>query len=147
MHQLRRFKRLKIFAFGFLAPRVCLISHSPTRPRLSVVILHPEDTTKSSHHPTARQIHFFVIKNITIGSTLRVHSTLQSIKLVDPAVGVFNLVFSLLPAKVKGVMGFFGFTSHHDWAVSAAKKDVHSVFAGYASSCITSIQSSLNVLS
>ena len=66
--------------------------------------------------------------------------------------GLFNLVFSLLPAKVKGVVGFFGF--HHDrklalraLAVSAAKKDVHSVFAGYASSCTTSVQLSLNVFS
>ena len=25
------------------------------------------------------------------------------------------------------MVGFFGFTSHHDWAVSVAKKDVHSV--------------------
>ena len=66
--------------------------------------------------------------------------------------GLFNLVFSLLPAKVKGVVGFFGF--HHDrklalraLAVSAAKKDVHSVFAGYASSCIMSVQLSFNVFS
>ncbi|KAH7923486.1 hypothetical protein BV22DRAFT_1196685 [Leucogyrophana mollusca] len=49
--------------------------------------------------------------------------------------GLFNLVFSLLPAKVRGVVGFFGFT--HDrklalqaLAVSAARSDVHSVFAG-----------------
>ncbi|KAH9945781.1 outer membrane protein Iml2/Tetratricopeptide repeat protein 39 [Epithele typhae] len=49
--------------------------------------------------------------------------------------GLFNLVFSLLPAKVRGVVGFFGF--EHDrklalraLAVSAAKTDVHSVFAG-----------------
>ncbi|OCH93858.1 hypothetical protein OBBRIDRAFT_789896 [Obba rivulosa] len=49
--------------------------------------------------------------------------------------GLFNLVFSLLPAKVRGVVGFLGF--NHDrklalqaLAVSAARNDVHSVFAG-----------------
>ncbi|KAF5337705.1 hypothetical protein D9758_017342 [Tetrapyrgos nigripes] len=49
--------------------------------------------------------------------------------------GLFNLVFSLLPKKVQSLVGFFGFK--HDrklaleaLAVSAAKKDVHSVFAG-----------------
>ncbi|KAF8229976.1 hypothetical protein L208DRAFT_1284137 [Tricholoma matsutake] len=49
--------------------------------------------------------------------------------------GLFNLVFSLLPKKVQSVVGLFGFK--HDrkialqsLAVSAAKKDVHSVFAG-----------------
>ncbi|THH08276.1 hypothetical protein EW145_g2807 [Phellinidium pouzarii] len=49
--------------------------------------------------------------------------------------GLFNLVFSLLPAKVKSVVGLFGF--QHDrrlalqaLAVSAARKDVHSVFSG-----------------
>ncbi|KAK7062759.1 Mitochondrial outer membrane protein iml2 [Paramarasmius palmivorus] len=49
--------------------------------------------------------------------------------------GLFNLVFSLLPKKVQSVVGFFGFK--HDrrlalqaLAVAAAKKDVHSVFAG-----------------
>ncbi|KAH9901427.1 outer membrane protein Iml2/Tetratricopeptide repeat protein 39 [Cubamyces lactineus] len=49
--------------------------------------------------------------------------------------GLFNLVFSLLPAKIRGVVGFLGF--NHDrklalqsLAVSAAKSDVHSVFAG-----------------
>ncbi|KAL0946369.1 hypothetical protein HGRIS_012600 [Hohenbuehelia grisea] len=49
--------------------------------------------------------------------------------------GLFNLVFSLLPKKVQGVVGFFGFK--HDrkaalqaLAVSAAKTDVHSVFSG-----------------
>ncbi|KAI0672830.1 outer membrane protein Iml2/Tetratricopeptide repeat protein 39 [Trametes maxima] len=49
--------------------------------------------------------------------------------------GLFNLVFSLLPAKIRGVVGFFGF--NHDrklalqaLAVSAAKTDVHAVFAG-----------------
>ncbi|SJL17453.1 related to Mitochondrial outer membrane protein IML2 [Armillaria ostoyae] len=48
--------------------------------------------------------------------------------------GLFNLVFSLLPKRVQGVVGFFGFK--HDrklalqaLAVSAAKTDVHSVFA------------------
>ncbi|KAI0056452.1 hypothetical protein BV25DRAFT_1903221 [Artomyces pyxidatus] len=51
--------------------------------------------------------------------------------------GLFNLVLSLLPAKVKSVVGFFGF--NHDrklalrsLAVSATKNDVHSVFAGLA---------------
>ncbi|KAL5513993.1 hypothetical protein ACEPAG_2754 [Sanghuangporus baumii] len=49
--------------------------------------------------------------------------------------GLFNLVFSLLPAKVKTVVGLFGY--HHDrrlalqaLAVSAARKDVHGTFAG-----------------
>ncbi|KAG6815974.1 hypothetical protein H0H87_009701 [Tephrocybe sp. NHM501043] len=49
--------------------------------------------------------------------------------------GLFNLVFSLLPKKVQGVVGFLGFK--HDrklalraLAVSASKTDVHSVFAG-----------------
>ncbi|THH16482.1 hypothetical protein EW146_g4161 [Bondarzewia mesenterica] len=49
--------------------------------------------------------------------------------------GLFNLVLSLLPGKVKSVVGFFGF--NHDrklalqaLAVSAAKNDVHAVFAG-----------------
>ncbi|KAI0780543.1 outer membrane protein Iml2/Tetratricopeptide repeat protein 39 [Trametes elegans] len=49
--------------------------------------------------------------------------------------GLFNLVFSLLPAKIRGVVGFFGF--NHDrklalqsLAVSATKNDVHGVFAG-----------------
>ncbi|KII88264.1 hypothetical protein PLICRDRAFT_175873 [Plicaturopsis crispa FD-325 SS-3] len=49
--------------------------------------------------------------------------------------GLFNLVFSLLPAKVRGVVGFLGF--QHDrklalqaLAVAAAKSDVHSIFAG-----------------
>ncbi|KAI0822776.1 outer membrane protein Iml2/Tetratricopeptide repeat protein 39 [Trametes gibbosa] len=48
---------------------------------------------------------------------------------------LFNLVFSLLPAKIRGVVGFLGF--NHDrklalqaLAVSAAKTDVHAVFAG-----------------
>lgn len=49
--------------------------------------------------------------------------------------GLFNLVFSLLPAGVKGVVGFFGFRSDRRLAlqalaVAAAKPDVHSVFAG-----------------
>ena len=117
MHQLCQFRQLKIFAFGFLAPRVCLISHGPTHPNLSVVILHLEDTTKSSHHPSTHQSYFFIKKNITIGSTLQVHSTLQSIKLMDPAVdgpieefilsgtmfgfGVFNLVFCYFLPKSK----------------------------------------------
>jgi len=51
--------------------------------------------------------------------------------------GLFNLVLSLLPAKVKTVVGFLGY--EHDrklalraLAVSAAKQGVHSVFAGLA---------------
>ncbi|KAH9952147.1 hypothetical protein B0H21DRAFT_817869 [Amylocystis lapponica] len=48
---------------------------------------------------------------------------------------LFNLVFSLLPAKIRGVVGFLGFQSDRKLAlralaVSAAKSDVHSVFAG-----------------
>jgi tetratricopeptide (TPR) repeat protein len=49
--------------------------------------------------------------------------------------GLFNLVLSLLPAKIRNVVGFFGF--NHDrmlalqaLAVSAARSDIHSVFAG-----------------
>ncbi|THU91198.1 hypothetical protein K435DRAFT_674578 [Dendrothele bispora CBS 962.96] len=49
--------------------------------------------------------------------------------------GLFNLVFSLLPKKVQSFVGLFGYK--HDrklalqaLAVSAAKQDVHSVFAG-----------------
>lgn len=49
--------------------------------------------------------------------------------------GMFNLVFSLLPVGIRGIVGFLGFK--HDrklalraLAVSAAQKDVHSVFAG-----------------
>ncbi|KAG1731945.1 outer membrane protein Iml2/Tetratricopeptide repeat protein 39 [Suillus lakei] len=49
--------------------------------------------------------------------------------------GLFNLVLSLLPAKIRNVVGFFGF--NHDrmlalqaLAVSAAGSDMHSVFAG-----------------
>ncbi|GJE87054.1 mitochondrial outer membrane protein [Phanerochaete sordida] len=49
--------------------------------------------------------------------------------------GLFNLVFSLLPATVRGVVGFLGFK--HDrklalraLAVSANQTDVHAVFAG-----------------
>ncbi|KAK7693929.1 hypothetical protein QCA50_003503 [Cerrena zonata] len=49
--------------------------------------------------------------------------------------GMFNLVFSLLPPSIRGVVGFLGFK--HDrklalraLAVSAAQNDVHSVFAG-----------------
>ncbi|KAI0034535.1 outer membrane protein Iml2/Tetratricopeptide repeat protein 39 [Vararia minispora EC-137] len=51
--------------------------------------------------------------------------------------GLFQLVLSLLPQKVKSVVGFFGLG--HDrrlalraLAVSAAKNDVHAVFAGLA---------------
>ncbi|TEB21864.1 mitochondrial outer membrane protein IML2 [Coprinellus micaceus] len=49
--------------------------------------------------------------------------------------GLFNLVFSLLPKKVQGLVGFLGF--QHDrplalkaLALSASKSDVHSVFSG-----------------
>ncbi|PFH46707.1 hypothetical protein AMATHDRAFT_69254 [Amanita thiersii Skay4041] len=49
--------------------------------------------------------------------------------------GLFNLVFSVLPKKVQRMVGFLGFKydkklALHALAVSAAKKDVHSVFAG-----------------
>ncbi|KAF8498327.1 outer membrane protein Iml2/Tetratricopeptide repeat protein 39 [Gautieria morchelliformis] len=51
--------------------------------------------------------------------------------------GLFNLVLSLLPAKVKGVVGFFGFNSDRSLglralAVAATKDDIHGVFAGLA---------------
>ncbi|KIJ59698.1 hypothetical protein HYDPIDRAFT_140301 [Hydnomerulius pinastri MD-312] len=49
--------------------------------------------------------------------------------------GLFNLVLSLLPAKIRSVVGFLGF--NHDrqlalqaLAVSAARTDVHAVFSG-----------------
>ncbi|KAI6115400.1 outer membrane protein Iml2/Tetratricopeptide repeat protein 39 [Pisolithus croceorrhizus] len=49
--------------------------------------------------------------------------------------GLFNLVLSLLPAKIRNVVGFLGYS--HDrqlalkaLAVSAARTDVHAVFAG-----------------
>ncbi|KAF6750566.1 mitochondrial outer membrane protein IML2 [Ephemerocybe angulata] len=49
--------------------------------------------------------------------------------------GLFNLVFSLLPKKVQGLVGFLGF--QHDralalraLALSATKQDVHGVFSG-----------------
>ncbi|KAG2063541.1 hypothetical protein BDR04DRAFT_1146273 [Suillus decipiens] len=49
--------------------------------------------------------------------------------------GLFNLVLSLLPDKIRNVVGFFGY--NHDrmlalqaLAVSAARSDIHSVFAG-----------------
>ncbi|KAF8132977.1 hypothetical protein EV363DRAFT_1327081 [Boletus edulis] len=49
--------------------------------------------------------------------------------------GLFNLVLSLLPSKVRTVVGFLGY--NHDrqlaiqaLAVSAARSDIHSVFAG-----------------
>ncbi|KAF9524468.1 outer membrane protein Iml2/Tetratricopeptide repeat protein 39 [Crepidotus variabilis] len=49
--------------------------------------------------------------------------------------GLFNLVFSLLPKKVQGLVGFFGFQSDRKLAlqalaVSASKLDVHGVFSG-----------------
>ncbi|CCL99980.1 uncharacterized protein FIBRA_02005 [Fibroporia radiculosa] len=51
--------------------------------------------------------------------------------------GLFNLVFSLLPAKIRGVVGFLGFNSDRRLAlralaVSAAHTDVHGIFAGLA---------------
>ncbi|PPQ84113.1 hypothetical protein CVT24_002376 [Panaeolus cyanescens] len=49
--------------------------------------------------------------------------------------GLFNLVFSLLPKKIQGVVGLFGFKSDRKLALqalalSASKDDVHGVFAG-----------------
>lgn len=49
--------------------------------------------------------------------------------------GLFNLIFSLLPAKVRNVVGWFGFQSDrklalHALAVAAVKTDSHAVFAG-----------------
>ncbi|KAF8575789.1 hypothetical protein K439DRAFT_1419445 [Ramaria rubella] len=49
--------------------------------------------------------------------------------------GLFNLVLSLLPAKIQGVVGFFGYKSDRRLAlqalsVAATKNDVHAVFAG-----------------
>ncbi|KAF8891625.1 hypothetical protein CPB84DRAFT_1784122 [Gymnopilus junonius] len=49
--------------------------------------------------------------------------------------GLFNLVFSLLPKKVQGLVGFLGFKHDRKLALaalslSASKNDVHSVFAG-----------------
>ncbi|KAG5725885.1 hypothetical protein E4T56_gene5106 [Termitomyces sp. T112] len=49
--------------------------------------------------------------------------------------GLFNLVFSLLPKKVQGVVGLLGFKYDRKLAlralaVSAGKSDVHSVFSG-----------------
>ena len=49
--------------------------------------------------------------------------------------GLFNLVFSLLPKKVQGLVGFLGFKHDRKLAlralsVAASKKDVHGVFAG-----------------
>jgi hypothetical protein len=49
--------------------------------------------------------------------------------------GVFNLVFSLLPARARSVVGFFGFTHDRKLALralafSAGRDDVHAAFAG-----------------
>ncbi|KDR84675.1 hypothetical protein GALMADRAFT_56095 [Galerina marginata CBS 339.88] len=49
--------------------------------------------------------------------------------------GLFNLVFSLLPKKVQGLVGFLGFKHDRKLALqalslSATKHDVHGVFAG-----------------
>ncbi|KAF9792188.1 hypothetical protein BJ322DRAFT_19589 [Thelephora terrestris] len=49
--------------------------------------------------------------------------------------GLFNLVLSMFPGKVKTVVGFFGYDYNRRialqaLAVSAAKSDVHSIFAG-----------------
>ncbi|TFK66270.1 hypothetical protein BDN72DRAFT_844550 [Pluteus cervinus] len=48
--------------------------------------------------------------------------------------GLFNLVFSLLPKRVQGIVGFFGFKHDrkqalHALSVSAARNDVHAVFS------------------
>ncbi|KIK19843.1 hypothetical protein PISMIDRAFT_682759 [Pisolithus microcarpus 441] len=49
--------------------------------------------------------------------------------------GLFNLVLSLLPAKIRNVVGFLGYSHDRQMAlkalaVSAARTDVHAVFAG-----------------
>ncbi|KAH9484607.1 Inclusion body clearance protein IML2 [Psilocybe cubensis] len=49
--------------------------------------------------------------------------------------GLFNLVFSLLPKKIQGVVGFLGFKHDRKLALqalslAASKYDVHGVFAG-----------------
>ncbi|KAF4615660.1 hypothetical protein D9613_012532 [Agrocybe pediades] len=49
--------------------------------------------------------------------------------------GLFNLVFSLLPKKIQGLVGFLGFKHDRKLALqalslSATKQDVHGVFAG-----------------
>ncbi|KAF8967258.1 hypothetical protein BDZ97DRAFT_1804125 [Flammula alnicola] len=49
--------------------------------------------------------------------------------------GLFNLVFSLLPKKIQGLVGFLGFKHDRKLALqalslSATKHDVHGVFAG-----------------
>ncbi|KAF8522203.1 outer membrane protein Iml2/Tetratricopeptide repeat protein 39 [Hysterangium stoloniferum] len=49
--------------------------------------------------------------------------------------GLFNLILSLLPVKIRGVVGFFGYKSDrrlalHALAVAATKDDAHAVFAG-----------------
>ncbi|KAF8803092.1 mitochondrial outer membrane protein IML2 [Phlegmacium glaucopus] len=49
--------------------------------------------------------------------------------------GLFNLVFSLLPRKIQGLVGFLGFKHDRKLALqalelSATKHDVHGVFAG-----------------
>ncbi|KAM5532321.1 Outer membrane protein Iml2/Tetratricopeptide repeat protein 39 [Ganoderma adspersum] len=104
-----------------------------------------DGTSTTSSAPKPTKSGFF---SRFTGSTLSVPSTPQiPIGAADGSVdefilsgtafgyGLFNLVFSLLPAKIRGVVGFLGFT--HDrklalraLAVSAAKTDVHSVFAG-----------------
>jgi Protein of unknown function (DUF3808) len=50
--------------------------------------------------------------------------------------GLFNLVFSLLPKKVQGLVGFLGFQHDRKLALrslslSAGKQDVHGVFSGF----------------
>ncbi|KAH6902081.1 mitochondrial outer membrane protein IML2 [Coprinopsis sp. MPI-PUGE-AT-0042] len=52
--------------------------------------------------------------------------------------GLFNLVFSLLPKKVQGLVGFLGFQHDRKLALkalslSARKQDVHGVFSGFVS--------------
>jgi len=49
--------------------------------------------------------------------------------------GLFNLILSLLPTKIRGVVGFFGYKSNrrlalHALAVASTKDDAHAVFAG-----------------
>ncbi|TDL16298.1 hypothetical protein BD410DRAFT_795499 [Rickenella mellea] len=49
--------------------------------------------------------------------------------------GLFNLVFSLLPSRIRSLVGFLGFNSDRRLAlqalaVSANRKDVHATFAG-----------------
>ncbi|KAG8934191.1 hypothetical protein FRC01_004524 [Tulasnella sp. 417] len=54
--------------------------------------------------------------------------------------GLFNLVFSMLPAKVKRLVGLFGYQSDrrlgmHALSVAATGKDIHSNFAASVQAC------------